>query len=152
MLSNGFARPLHLKRKTSRLLAAFLVNMHVLALLALLQPLALNSILQVLLFGVLLFSGIYHAVLFRRQSDGQHFWTWQAGGAWRYGEVDQAYALVSSSTVQTPWFVTLTLSNRQQQRRLLVVRDQLDADTFRRLRVRVKLAHEDAAANSEEAV
>jgi len=153
MLSNGFARPLRLKRKPSRLLATFLVAIHTMALIALLQPLAVNAIVHTALFASLLLSAIYHVMHFRRQCVGQDDWVWQASGIWQRGDADQPYTLVLAKSLQTPWFVTLTLADlEQRQQRLLVMRDQLDADSFRRLRVRVKLHHDETAARSEDAV
>jgi hypothetical protein len=154
MLSNGFARPLHLKRKPSRLLAGYLVILHVLAAVALLQPLALSVYTHAVLWLVLLSSAGYHVRYYWRQRDGDDvYWIWQAGGAWLHGDDEQLLALVSSKSVATPWFVRVTLAGLdRKQQHLLIVRDQLDADSFRRLRVRLKLDHDEAAASSEESV
>ena len=114
MLSNGFARPLRLKRKPSRLLATFLVAIHTMALIALLQPLAVNAIVHTALFASLLLSAIYHVMHFRRQCVGQDDWVWQASGIWQRGDADQPYTLVLAKSLQTPWFVTLTLADLEQ--------------------------------------
>ena len=153
MLSNGFDKPLHLKRKPSRLLAAYLVCLHALALLALLQPLALSILVTAALWGSLLASAGYHVRYFRRQCDDETtYWVWQASGTWLRGGKEQVYTLVSAKSVNTPWFVIVTLSNLTQQQRLLVLCDQLDADTFRRLRVRLRLHYDEAVASSEDVV
>lgn len=153
MLSNGFARPLHLRRKASRLLVSYLVGLHVLALLALLQALNISTGTHMLLYGVVLGSAVLQAAYLRRQLDQESaYWVWQVGGAWLRTDSDRLFHLVSGRSVQTPWFVTLTLAAQGQPRqRLLIVRDQVDADTYRRLRVRLQLHHEDAAVKREEA-
>lgn len=153
MLSNGFARPLHLRRKPSRLLAGYLLSLHVLAVLALLQPLNIATATHLLLYGVLLGSAGFHVAYFRRQRDqASAYWVWQAGGAWLRTDKEQPFSLVRGRVVQTPWFVTLTLvAPAQPRQRLLIVRDQVDADTYRRLRVRLQLYHEDVAVKREEA-
>jgi len=152
MLSNGFARPLHLRRKASLVLAGFLIVLHVLALIALLQPLAITALVHDLLYPSVVCSVVYHAVFYRHQIDKAHYWIWHAGGSWQYSDNERLFSLVLPRSVQTPWFVALTLTDTRQRQRLLIVRDQLDADTFRRLRVRVKLHQEDTAAAREEPV
>jgi hypothetical protein len=153
MLSNGFDKSLHLKRKTSRVLAVYLVLIHGLVLIALVQPLAIALLIQAMLYAGLFASIAYHVVYFRRQSDGQYYWVWHSGGVWQHGLEGQVFRLLSARCIQTPWFVLVTLINIENQRRqILIVRDQVDADTFRRLRVRLKLHHDEAAASREEAV
>lgn len=153
MLSNGFDRPLHLRRKTSRLLAAYLVTVHGLALSALLQPLALTLALHIVLYVGLFASAIYHIVYFVRQHDEHGYWVWMSGGVWRYTAEERVLSLITNKTVQTPWFVLVTLvDNERRKVRLLIIRDQVDTDTFRRLRVRLRLHHDEATAGSEESV
>jgi len=152
MLSNGFDKPLHLRRKSSRLLAAYLVVVHGLALIALLQSLAVTQLTHAMLYTCLLASLACHAVYFRRRADGKNYWVWHPGGVWRQGLEERAFRLLAAESIQTPWFALVTLINvEQQRRRLLIVRDQLDADTFRRLRVRLRLHHDEAALSSDEA-
>jgi len=146
MLSNGFARPLCLQRKRSLLLASYLIVIHLLGLIALFQPMQISSFVLGLVLVLLAISAAYHFRYYRLQCDDALYWIWHANASWQYGEPTQTWQLALSKSVQTPWFVTLTLVSPQQQRRVLIVRDQVDADTFRRLRVRLKLHHEDAAA------
>lgn len=153
MLSNGFDKPLHLRRKPSKLLAVYLIVLHGLALIVLLQSLAITLLIHTILSACLLASVAYHVFYFRRQSDDRDYWIWQAGGVWRHGADEQSYRLFSADTVQTAWFVLLTVINLENRKRtLLFVRDQVDADTFRRLRVRLKLHHDEATASREESV
>jgi hypothetical protein len=153
MLSSGFSRPLPLKRKPSRLFAVFLLVMHGLALAALLLPLALTDVVHTALFVGLMASAFFHLAYYQRQQDNEAYWVWDANGSWRYGDNHQAFQVVLTKTVQTPWFVTIALRNAErQQQLLLILGDQLDADSFRRLRVRLKLHQEEAATSSGEAV
>lgn len=153
MLSSGFSKPLLLKRKPSRLLAVFLLVMHGLALVALLLPLALTAVVYAALYLGWVASAFFHLIYYQRQQDNEAYWVWESSGTWRYGDSQQAFQVVQAKTVQTPWFVTITLRNAEgQQQLLLILHDQLDADSFRRLRVRLKLHQEEAAASSEEAV
>ncbi|MEJ2362746.1 MAG: hypothetical protein P8Z75_15275 [Gammaproteobacteria bacterium] len=154
MLFNGFARPLRLKRNRSRLLAAYLVIAHVLAFVALSQPLAIGAVWQVLLYLAWLCSAILNWRYYRHQHDDHgQYWIWQTSGDWlRTGEA-RLYSLNLSRSLQTPWFVTVTLSAAGiKNQRLLIFRDQLDADTFRRLRVRLKLAHDVTATRRADPV
>ena len=153
MLSNGFDKPLHLTRKPSRLLAAYLVLLHVLVLLALLQPLALASWVQAGLWLIWIFSAGYHRYQYRRQSDVHYDdWVWQTGGTFVRGQESACYTVVAAKSLCTPWFVRLTLAGMDgRQQRLLVVRDQLDVDTFRRLRVRLQLHYDEAASSKDPA-
>jgi len=151
MLSNGFAGPLRLQRKPSKLLASYLIVLHLLGLIALLLPIAMSGAWQGVLLGLLTLSAVYHVHYYRQQRDDtSSYWVWLDSGNWRYGDENRTYQLVVSKSVQTPWFVALTLTDTQQQRRLLFVRDQLAADTFRHLRVRFKLHHEVTASGRDE--
>ncbi|MBI1421924.1 MAG: hypothetical protein GC149_00575 [Gammaproteobacteria bacterium] len=154
MLSNGFYKPLHLRRKFSRLLAAFLILLHALALLALLQSLAMPEGIHAGLYGFLLLSTVYHTKHLWSLRDTGAYWVWQSAGTWQRTDEEKTYRVVIARSVQTPWFVSLTLTAGSGNRHsLLIVRDQLHADTFRRLRVRLKLYQEDdAAAAGEDAV
>ena len=151
MLSNGFDKPLHLNRKPSRLFAVYLVLLHALALLALLQPLALSNLALGGLWSLLIYSVGYHLHNFRQQCDMHNaYWVWQSGGAWLRDIEEHSYTVVTARSVNTPWFVLVTLACvGQPAQRILILRDQLDSDTFRRLRVRLKLYYDEAAASSD---
>jgi len=148
MLSNGFATPLHLKRKPSRLLASYLLLVHLLALLALIQALAVPPLLRLTAFGLVLLSVVYQSRRYRRQQDvASGYWICYADGSWRYSGEEANYVLRAAGCVNTPWFVVLTFSGAGgEQRRLLLLCDQIDADSFRRLRVRLKFYQEEASA------
>lgn len=154
MLSSGFARPLRLRRKTSRLLAVYLASLHLLGLLALLQPLAVVTVIHGLLYLLWAGSAVFHTMYFYRQRDvAGDFWVWQGGGDWLRTGQHQLYSLDAGQSLQTPWFVIVTLVAPELPRqRLLCLCDQLDSDSFRRLRVRLKLYHDDAVARHEEAL
>lgn len=154
MLFNGFAGPLRLKRKASRLLGLYLVSLHGLALSVLLVPLAIPTGVRILLIISWLFSVFYHLSYYRRQRDDDvTTWVWQSGGDWVHGLDSQVYSLVVRRSLQTPWFVMLTLNAPgQKNEHLLILRDQIDPDSFRRLRVRIKFAQDETAARREESV
>ena len=83
MLSNGFATPLHLKRKPSRLLAGYLLCIHALAMLALIQALAIPVAVHCALWLLWGASLVYHLFRYWPYSyDSHSFWIWQAGGDW----------------------------------------------------------------------
>lgn len=145
MLSNGFAGPLRLQRKRSKLHAAYITSLHLLAVLALIQPINLPVMVLGILFVLLCFSALFHFRYFNLQQDESTFLIWQESGLWQYENEVEPYRLIMRKTVQTNWFVTLTLVNSHRERRLLVVRDQLEPDIFRKLRIRLKL-HQDVTA------
>lgn len=154
MLFNGFARPLRLKRKPSPLLGLYLVCLHGLALFALCQPLAIPLVAHVVLLIVWLASVVYHAFYYRRQHDDEpSAWVWQSGGSWLRGRAAQAYSLIIRRSLQTPWFVMLCLAAPGRKPvYLLILYDQIDADSFRRLRVRLKCYQDEATARRDDPV
>jgi len=149
MLSNGFASTIRLKRRPSRLLAAYLILVHLLALFALLSPLAVAAWLRTVGFGVVMLSIGYHSRLYPRLADtSTAHWTWNPDGYWRHAAQQGVFILQTSACVNTSWFVVVILNgpNGKDRRRLLLIRDQLDADAFRRLRVRLRFSHDEASA------
>jgi hypothetical protein len=149
MLSNGFANTICLRRRPSRLLAAYLIVIHLLALTALLQPLAVPAWFGAIGFGAVLISIGYHSRLYLRLADSANaYWIWNSDGYWRHGALQGVFSLQEPGSVNTPWFVVLILSgpDGKSRRRLLLIRDQLDADDFRRLRVRLRFFHDVASA------
>jgi len=155
MLLNGFETPLHLKRKPSRLFLLCIVFLHFIAGFSLLQPLAVPNTIHGILWIMLCASAVYHVYYYQQKShDSDSFWLWQAGVDWLQQTDDESrYQPVLTKTVSSHWFVLLTLCNENaKQQRLLILRDQLSPDCFRRLRVRLKMYHEDAANSKEDAV
>lgn len=149
MLSNGFANTIYLARRPSRLLAAYLILIHLLAFLALLSPLAVPVWLHAIGFCAILISIGYYLRQYLHQVDtGSAHWNWNSDGNWRHGAAEGVFNLQAESSVNTPWFVVVSLrgTDGEDRRRLLIIRDQLDADDFRRLRVRLRYFHEEASA------
>lgn len=138
MLFNGFETPLHLKRKPSRMLAGYLLGGHMLALLALSHALAVPFVLHLglwLLWGASL---VYHGYRYwPRSYDSQAWWVWQARSDWVYNSAPAPALMQLHNAVVTAWFILVTLRNAQTTRRCLYFADQLEADTWRRLRVRL---------------
>lgn len=154
MLLNGFDTPLHLRRKPSRVLLAYLIVIHLLAALALLSPIAVQGIAYFTLWLLLVVSIGYHFNYYQTNShDDTGYWIWQTDSTWVRATGDaNACRLTPARTVSTPWFVLVTLRGPAQQQRLLIVYDQVAPDTYRRLRVRLKMYYEEAAAGNEDAV
>lgn len=153
MLFNGFAEPLRLKRKSSRLLGVYLLGLHGLALLVLCLPLAISYGLHLVLYFLLLMSAIYYVFYYSQQHDNDiTTWVWQKGGGWiRNQSTSVVYSLRLRRSLQTPWFVMISLSAQgYKPEHLLILYDQVDADSFRRLRVRLKFYQDEATAFREE--
>jgi len=139
MSSNAFNKPLRLARKPSRLLATYLVLLYLLAFVAT----GLAGIPLLFKFGsalLLLIGGFTHYHWYQLHShDAKTFWVWQSDANW----IEDIAGRLQSWSLQpgyviTPWFIMLVLGNAAgKKRRLLLIRDQTDRDTFRRLSVRL---------------
>ena len=151
MLSSGFETPLHLKRKPSRLLAGYLLCGHVFVLLAFIQALAIPVALHVVLWLLWAASIVYHLFRYWPYSYDTHaYWVWQAGGDWLRHESTETTVMHLKNVVQTPWFILVTLHAENASQRCLYFVDQLDAPTWRRLRVRLDSSQAVEACNSGE--
>ena len=149
MLSNGFAAPIRLEPKTSTRFLVFIVITHTLAVIALMHPSSLNYGVRLLFVLAVIASGIYH---YRKQKFAKHgLWIWQTSGDWQSvqdnftdtWQLQRIYSL-------TRYFVALRLVNNTGKRQdLLWVYDQFDAQTFRRLRVRLAYAQVEATRPGE---
>ena len=137
MLSNGFDKPLYLRRKPSLQLAVFLFVVHVLALLALTHALAVPLHLHIILWLVWAASAIYYAAYYwPRSYDKGPYWVWQANGAWVFDSEPVHTVMSLRHSVITAWFVLVKLYDSHGTRHCLYFADQLEADTWRRVRVR----------------
>ncbi len=145
MSSTRYAQPLRLTPKPSRILMALLTLGH-LGALSILFPLDFPIVIKGLIAVVLLLSLV---VAWRKQpgkvgEGGVKTLTWQADGEWLLGTVDgkQLQANLHESTYVHPWLVVLNF--RQQAKRgilsFTLAPDALDKETFRELRVRLKVA------------
>lgn len=145
MSSKKYAQPLRLQPKTSLILTGLLIAGH-LGAIAVLFPLDLSSTIKLVIVAILIVSLI---VALRKQpgrvgEGGIHKLIWKVDGDWLLETTnnESITATLHESTYVHPWLVVLNF--RQENKRGLLsfplVRDALDAETFRDLRVRLKVA------------
>lgn len=135
-LSNRSATPLHLILERSRWLERAVVATHLLALgAALANPLAGWG--KALLAAAILASGIATW----RRLDRVRGLTLAADGDWEVVLHDAVRnARLATSTVVTPWIVILHLSSEGRILAIPICRDAVDPESFRRLRVYLRIA------------
>jgi hypothetical protein len=145
MSSTKFAQPLRLKPKPSKILMTLLAVGH-LGAIAVLFPLDISLPVKLSIAAVLVVSLV---VAWSKQpgqvgEGGVEILTWQADGEWLLETRDGQHfkASLHESTYVHPWMVVLNF--RQQGKRGLIsftlAPDALDPETFRELRVRLKVA------------
>lgn len=138
MLSNGFDKPLYLRRKPSTQLAIFLFVVHILALLSLARALAIPLPVHVILWLLWGASVFYYTCRYwPRSYDKGQYWIWQANGDWVINTEPVHTVMSLRNTVITAWFILVKLYDKHGTRHCIYFADQLDADTWRRLRVRL---------------
>jgi len=137
MLSNGFDAPLRLKLEPSRLLIRFQLLVHVLAFVAISLPSAIPISIKIILCGFV-FTSTALMYYKHKKSDIEEF-MWQKNTLW-LESVDEKEKLwyCQRGSLVTPMFVLVRLLNENQKRLLLIVQDQCDEQSFRRLRVKLK--------------
>ncbi|MCF6337787.1 MAG: hypothetical protein L3J84_07515 [Gammaproteobacteria bacterium] len=145
MSSTKFAQPLRLQPEASRILVGLLTAGH-LGAIAVLFPLDLSMMTKIGIAVVLLVS---LTIAIRKQpgrigEGGVQILTWQTDDEWVLETADgtQIKASLHESTYVHPWLVVLNF-RRENQRSLLtftLAPDALDKETFRELRVRLKVA------------
>ena len=145
MSSTKYAQPLRLHPKPSRILISLLSAGHLGAVLVLI-PLDLPLLVKLLIAAVL---AVSLWVALRKQpgsvaEGGVRSLIWQADGQWLLETADgeQWPATLHQSTYVHPWMVVLNFRQEGKPGLLSVVLapDSLDAETFRELRVRLKVA------------
>lgn len=145
MSSTKYAQPLRLNPKPSRILISLLTVGH-LGAIAVLFPLALPLFVKLGIAAVLVVSLV---IALRKQpgrtgEGGVQALTWKADGDWllETAEGESLNATLHESTYVHPWLVVLNF--RLEDKRGLIsfalAPDALDADTFRELRARLKVA------------
>ena len=138
MSLNKFNRPLSLKFKPSRLLQYYLYLLHALVLLAVVLaalPFTIKVLLSLLVLASLLFYWYRYG---RTVNSGMEYWVYTGQSNWkelleqktRRWKQQHAYRLADL-------FVVIVLKNTStgDKKSLLLVRDQIDAADFRRLKV-----------------
>lgn len=144
MSSTKYAQPLRLEPKPSHILIALLTMGH-LGAIALLIPLDFSIIIKLGIAAMLLVSLI---VALRKQpgsvgEGGVQTLVWKADGEWLLETVDgeSLPATLHESTYVHPWLVVLNFrqANKRGLLSFALAPDALDGETFRELRVRLKV-------------
>ena len=137
MLSNEFGVPLPLRLEPSKLLLRVQLLAHILALIALGLPSAIPIAVKITL-AIFVFANL--AVTLRKNKKGQiENITWHKDDIWLEqinGQIKTWHS--TSGSLVTEMFVIVTLASEGKKRRLLVVKDQCNPQSFRRLRVKLK--------------
>lgn len=145
MSSEKYAQPLRLQPKASRILIGLLTVGH-LGAIAVLFPLDFSIFIKLFIAAVLVVSLF---VALRKQpgsvgEGGVHKLTWTTDGDWLLETTagETLTATLHESTYVHPWLVVLNFRQENKRGLLSVVLapDALDAETFRELRVRLKVA------------
>lgn len=135
LLSPKSAPSLTLEIRPSRQLAGFLILLHALAFIAAIaNPLPIWARAALLVFTIANFGYSFRQAVLRTAVTGLRC---VPGQSWilyqREGESTRAQ--LSTSTLVTPWLVLLHFQGERKKSSLLLCRDSLDAESFRRLRV-----------------
>ncbi len=146
MSSTGYATPLNLELRPSWRLSAFLVISHTGALTALLM----TSLPWWAVIGISVITAVSLVRLLARfalLTDPRAIeqLEWPAGNEWRLYRHDSTVetgVLVPGAYLH-PWLVVLAFRVGRWRRHVVILPDMLDAETFRRLRVRLRLTSPD---------
>lgn len=145
MSSTKYAQPLRLEPKASRILISLLIAGH-LGAIAILFPLDLSVSIKAVVAVILLVSLV---IALSKQpgrvgEKGVQTLVWQADGDWLLETVggEQLKASLHESTYVHPWLVVLNFRQEDKPGMLsfTLPPDSLDAEIFRELRVRLKVA------------
>ena len=149
MLSNGFVIPIRIEPTPSRYFIVLAIIVHGLAMLALLLPSSVPLWARVLIGLGVLVSCIWH--LKKNTCNLNTSWVCQGTGKWQSSEdIDQHNWYLSGVSTLTNLFVSFSLADDAGKKaNLLIFRDQLDEDTFRRLRVYLRYAQVEATMPGE---
>lgn len=133
--STASSPPLHLILEPSPSLAAGLILLHALALLA-----SAASPLPLWVKALLAVAVIASQAFYWRGRDRWQGLTLLADGDWEIiGRDGLTRASLEPSSVITPWLVILHLVTSQGRRAILICRDSTDPESFRRLRVQLRI-------------
>jgi toxin CptA len=145
MSSTKYVQPLRLQPKASRLFIVFLTVSHLTAI-AVLFPLELTLWVKISITITLVVSLL---VSLKKQPGrvgerGVQTLTWEADGDWllETTEGESLTTTLHESTYVHPWFIVLNFREAHKRGLLsfVLAPDALDAETFRALRVRLKVA------------
>jgi len=107
-------------------------------LVALARPLAIPFAVHILCWLLWGLSIVYHVYRYWPHSyDTQQYWVWQVNGDW-VNNTEPAHTVMQlKHAIVTAWFILVRLRSEHATRHCIFFADQLDADTWRRLRVRL---------------
>ena len=143
--------PLVIEPQSSRLLLAGLLVLHLGTMLIVFLLNGLPWPGRLFLLGLVVLSGRYYwkQVIQRQPPKSIKRLTWRADGEWLLERVtgEKLTAELLPNAYVHPWLVTLALRDGAsgEKIRLALFRDALDAELFRRLRVRLRLEAKPAA-------
>ena len=139
MLSNGFDVPLRLTLKASKILIRFQLSVHLLAIVALGLPSNIPLVVRIFFFIFVIASAAIMQRKYRHRKSCDELFVWQKKALWvEYLAGKEICWLCQPGNLVTPWFVVVRLCNKEQKCPLLIFWDQCDAQSFRRLRVKLK--------------
>ena len=152
MLLNGFNRPLHLDLKVSRLILYYLCLVHVLALLSIVLA-ALPVFYTSLLLTVVTFSMLLHLRKYKHQTHGiPDKWIYPSQSEWLEVLPNKTKRWKQIKAYQvTGLFSVVVLNNlaNNHRKHLLLVHDQIEKATFRRLQVILSARQRYATVNED---
>ena len=146
MLSNGFAIPIKIELTPSVYYRNLILGIHGIACIALFIPTSLSVWVSLIIGLGVIASGMWHV----KRNTGHLYTGWICHDVQHWQTATDHYQhrwrLVQFMTV-TQWFIGVRLQNdKDEKTSLLIFCDQLDADAFRRLRVRLLFAQVDATS------
>lgn len=143
MWQNRFERRLELEPTSSRYLLIYLLLLHALAMLVLLQPLRLPVWLEFILAISILFSLLYQVWRFYQQRQRTVTLVWRSDDKWDYRDerLDVEYATLLADSYITRFLIVLHLQPLQgSAMRVVLLPDMIPKAQWHRLWLRLKFA------------
>jgi len=145
MSSPKYASPLILKPETSRVFTGLFAVAH-LGAMAIVLPLNFSWLIKITLLTLVAVS--MFVVLRGKGFANVNVLTWKEGSEWvlELNDGTQVETYLLPSSYVSPWLVVLNFSKAENQRgrSVTLFRDTLDQETFRRLRVRLRMGGKNA--------
>jgi len=117
----------------------FQLLVHLLAIIAISFPSAIPLMIKVSLYFFVVMSAVILQRKYRDSRSHPEIFVWQKNSVWLELDNDTEYAWQClHGNLVAPWFVVVRLQSEKKKRSLLIVRDQCDGQSFRRLRVKLK--------------
>jgi len=139
MLSNGFDAPLRLELNASKILIRFQFLVHLLAIIAISFPSDVPLVIKFVLYVFVAISAVMLQRKYRESISRTALFIWQKNSLWIESNNDkQQVWQCQPGNLVTAWFVVVRLYSEKKKRSLLIFKDQCDAQSFRRLKVKLK--------------